>query len=108
MNDYPGEITCAFCRTPLKKRSAVVRVRTECDDVFDLCDECYQGHRLLQLNDDASAIDAQLSLRALIAQKATLLLIRNLVTAGLNPDEPANVRLMQRIADMILTSGGSS
>jgi hypothetical protein len=30
------------------------------------------------------------------------MLIRHLVTAGLEPDEPANVELMQSVADLLL------
>jgi hypothetical protein len=107
MHEYPGEITCAFCGTALRSRSTSVRIRTDCEDVFDLCDRCYQGHRLLELHDDPGALDPHLSLRAVVAQKAALLLIRQLVTAGLNPDDPANVRLMQQVAEMILSGGGS-
>ena len=107
MSDYPGELACAFCGTPLRKRATAVRVRTDCDEVFDLCDRCYQGHRLVELRDDGDGSDAHLGLRAVLAQKAALLLIRNLVTAALDPDDPDNVRLMQRVADMIMAGDGS-
>ncbi len=105
MEEYPGEITCAFCRTALSERTVAVRVRMDGGDVFDLCDECYQGHRLLELREGSEALAPRLGLRAVIGQKAALLLIRNLVTAGLGPDDPANVRLMQQITEMIMASG---
>jgi hypothetical protein len=105
VDDYPGDVTCAFCRTALSRRAAAVRVRMDCGEVFDLCDRCYQGHRLLELRGDVEALDSHLSLRAVVAQKAALLLIRNLVTASLDADDPANVRLMQQVAEMILAGG---
>jgi hypothetical protein len=106
VSDYPDGIDCAFCATPLRKRQMAVRIRTDCE-VFDLCDQCYQGHRLLELRDETDGPRAALGLRAVLAQKAALLLIGSLATAALDPDDAANVRLMQRVAEMITAGEGS-
>lgn len=106
MSEYPDGIDCAFCGTPLRKRQMAVRIRTDCE-MFDLCDRCYQGHRLLELRDETDPTRPALGLRAILAQKAALLLIGNLASAALDPDDTANIRLMQRVADMITAGEGA-
>jgi hypothetical protein len=102
-DNYPENLSCAFCRVELDKRLTAVRVRTAEGDRTDLCETCYRGHWLVEAHDSLEPFEPRLSLRAIVAQRATLVLIRNLVTAGLGPDEPSNVELMQRVAELILS-----
>ena len=102
MEEYPENLACSFCRVDLGTRLTAVRVRTGCGDCFDLCEPCYRGYWLVEAGDELDEFEPRLSLRAIVAQRATLMLIRNLVTAGLEPDEPANVDLMRRVADLLL------
>ncbi len=101
-DDYPGDLTCQFCQVELGTRMTAVRVQTDAGDRIDLCERCYRGHWLVEVHDTMDPFEPRLSLRAIVAQRAALGLIRNLVTAGLGPDEPANVQLMQRVANLIL------
>ncbi len=105
VDDYPGQLVCSLCRTELGRRLTAVRIRTDCGDRIDLCERCYRGHWLVEVHDSAEPFEPRLSLRAIVAQRAAPLLIRNLVTAGLEPDEPAHVQLMQQVAELILKSG---
>jgi hypothetical protein len=105
VDDYPGQLACSLCRTELGKRMTAVRIRTDCGDRIDLCERCYRGHWLVEVHESAEPFEPRLSLRAIVAQRAALLLIRNLVTAGLEPDEPAHIQLMQQVAELILKSG---
>ncbi len=107
MDEYPGDLTCSFCRTELRKRMTAVRIRTECGDRIDLCEPCYRGQWLVEVHDTAEPFEPRLSLRAIVAQRAALLLIRTLVSTGLEPDEPANVQLMHQVAELILKNGES-
>jgi hypothetical protein len=103
MSDYPGQLRCSFCRTELQKRATAVRVTTNGDgSPIDLCEPCYRGHWLVEVHDGAEPFEPRLSLRAIVAQRAALMLMQNLVTAGLEPDQPANLQLMQRVAELIL------
>jgi hypothetical protein len=99
---YPENVTCSFCRVDLGTRLTAVRVRTVSGDCFDLCEPCYRGYWLVEADEELEQFEPRLSLRSIVAQRATLMLIRHLVTAGLEPDEPANVELMQSVADLLL------
>jgi hypothetical protein len=99
---YPEDLTCSFCRVDLGTRLTAVRVRNEYGDCFDLCDPCYRGHWLVQADEELEEFEPRLSLRSIVAQRATLMLIRDLVTAALEPDEPANVELIRKVADLLL------
>jgi hypothetical protein len=99
---YPENVACSFCRVDLGQRLTAVRVRTVTGDCFDLCEPCYRGYWLVEADDELEQFEPRLSLRSIVAQRATLMLIRHLVSAGLEPDEPANVELMQCVADLLL------
>jgi hypothetical protein len=106
-DEYPANLACSFCLAELDKRTTAVRVQTECGERVDLCERCYRGHWLVEVRDGREPFEPRLDLRAIVAQRAALVLIRNLVTAGLGPDEPANVQLMKRVADLILEGAES-
>lgn len=99
---YPEDVTCSFCRVDLGTRLTAVRVRTGFGECFDLCEPCYRGYWLVEADDELEQFEPRLSLRAIVSQRATLMLIRHLVSAGLEPDEPANVDLMRQVADLLL------
>lgn len=100
--EYPENLSCSFCRVDLGTRLTAVRVRTGTGDCFDLCEPCYRGYWLVEAGDELEEFEPRLSLRSIVAQRATLMLIRHLVSAGLEPDEPANVELMRHVADLLL------